>query len=111
MQVNFQSVNYTADIKLVEFTQKRMDKITHFYNQIVDIYVYTKVENTADRINKFAELKIGIPGDDVVVKKTAKSFEEAINTAADAAERIACAFVPEPDPNMTTLIYDIALNF
>ena len=63
-------------------------KITHFYNQIVDIYVYTKVENTADRINKFAELKIGIPGDDVVVKKTAKSFEEAINTAADAAERI-----------------------
>ena len=88
MQVNFQSVNYTADIKLVEFTQKRMDKITHFYNQIVDIYVYTKVENMADRINKFAEIKIGIPGDDVVVKKTAKSFEEAINTAADAAERI-----------------------
>mgnify|MGYP001310450821 CR=1 FL=1 len=88
MQVNFQSVNYTADIKLVEFTQKRMDKIAHFYNQIVEIYVYTKVENTADRINKFAELKIGIPGDDVVVKKTAKSFEEAINIAADAAERI-----------------------
>jgi putative sigma-54 modulation protein len=88
MNVNFQSVNYTADIKLVEFTQKSMEKITQFYNQIVDVFVYTKVENSSDKINKFAELKIGIPGDDVIVKKTAKSFEEAINQAADSAERI-----------------------
>ena len=88
MNVNFQSVNYTADIKLVEFTQKRVEKITQFYNQIVDVFVYTKFENSSDKINKFAELKIGIPGDDVIVKKTAKSFEEAINQAADSAERI-----------------------
>ena len=88
MNVNFQSVNYTADIKLVEFTQKRMEKITQFYNQIVDVFVYTKVENSSDKINKFAELKIGIPGDDVIVKKKARSFEEAINHAADSAERV-----------------------
>ena len=88
MNVNFQSVNYRADIKLVEFTQKRIEKITQFYNQIVDVFVYTKLENSSDKINKFAELKIGIPGDDVIVKKTAKSFEEAINQAADSAERI-----------------------
>ncbi|MAV79398.1 MAG: ribosomal subunit interface protein [Flavobacteriaceae bacterium TMED171] len=88
MHVNFQSVNYTADIKLVEFTQKRIEKISQFYDQIVDVYVFTKVENTSDKINKFAELKIGIPGDDVIVKKIAKTFEEAINNAADSAERI-----------------------
>ena len=88
MNVNFQSVNYTADIKLVEFTQKRVEKITQFYNQIVDVFVSTKLENYSDKINKFAELKIGIPGDDVIVKKTAKSFEEAISQAADSAERI-----------------------
>ena len=88
MHVNFQSVNYTADIKLVEFTQKRIEKISQFYDQIVDVYVYTKVENSSDKINKFAELKIGIPGDDVIVKKVAKTFEEAINNSADSAERI-----------------------
>ena len=43
---------------------------------------------TTNKINKFAELKIGIPGDDVIVKKTAKSFEEAINNAAESAERV-----------------------
>ena len=88
MNVNFQSVNYTADTKLVEFTQKRVEKITQFYDHILDVVVYTKVENSSNKINKFAELKIGIPGDDVIVKKTAKSFEEAINQAADSAERV-----------------------
>ena len=88
MNVNFQSVNYTADIKLVEFTQKRVNKITQFYDQIVDVFVYTKLVNTSNKINKFAELKIGIPGDDVIVKKIARSFEEAINDAADSAQRV-----------------------
>lgn len=88
MNINFQSVNYTADVKLIEFAEKRIQKISQFYVNIVDVYVYTKVENTSDRINKVVELKIGIPGDDVVVKKKAKSFEEAINSAADSAERI-----------------------
>lgn len=88
MNVNFQSVNYTADTNLVEFTQKRVEKITQFYDHILDVVVYTKVENSSNKINKFAELKIGIPGDDVIVKKTAKSFEEAINQAADSAERV-----------------------
>ena len=88
MQINFQSVNYIADTKLVEFAKKRMEKTAQFYDQIVAIFIYTKVENSSDKVNKFAELKIEIPGDDVIVKKTAKSFEEAINTAADSAERV-----------------------
>jgi len=88
MNVIFQSVNYTADAKLIAFTEKRMQKTALFHNQIVEIYVYTKVENHSDKINKQAELKIGIPGDDVIVKKTAKTFEEAIQMAADTAERV-----------------------
>ena len=88
MKINFQSVNYTADPKLVEFAKKRMEKTAQFYDQIVAFFIYTKVENSSDKVNKFAELKIEIPGDDVIVKKTAKSFEEAINTAADSAERV-----------------------
>ena len=88
MNINFQSVNYNADSKLIEFAEKRIKKISQFYLNIIDVFIYTKIENTSDRVNKLAELKICIPGDDVVVKKTAKSFEEAISLAADSAERI-----------------------
>ena len=88
MNINFQSVNYNADSKLIRFAEKRIKKISQFYLNIIDVFIYTKIENVSDRVNKLAELKICIPGDDVVVKKTAKSFEEAISLAADSAERI-----------------------
>jgi putative sigma-54 modulation protein len=88
MNINFQSINYVADTKLIEFTEKRIYKITNFYDHIIDVYIYTKVENSSDRINKSVEIKIGIPGDDVIVKKIAKSFEEAINSASESVERI-----------------------
>lgn len=88
MIVNFRALNYTADAKLIEFATKRLEKLTQFYDRIIDIQIFTKVENTSDRTNKMAELKIGIPGEDVIVKKIAKSFEEAITIAADSAERV-----------------------
>jgi len=88
MNINFQSINYVADFKLIEFSEKRIHKITNFYDHIIDVYIFTKVENSSDRINKSVEMKIGIPGDDVIVKKVATSFEEAINSASDSVERI-----------------------
>lgn len=88
INVHFQSVNYKADKKLKDFAKKRIEKLSLFYNQIIEVYVFTKVENNSDGINKWTELKIGIPGDDIVVKKISKSFEESINSSADSAERI-----------------------
>ena len=46
------------------------------------------VENTSDKENKSADIIVKVPGDDIVVKKTAKSFEEAVDLAGDAAERL-----------------------
>ena len=86
--VNFRAVNYTADVTLKEFAEQRLEKLTTFYNQIIEMHCFTKVENTSDKINKWAELKIKIPGENVVVKKTCKTFEAAIDSAADSAERI-----------------------
>jgi putative sigma-54 modulation protein len=86
--IHFRAVNYKADIKLKEFAIQRLEKLSQFYNQIIEIYVFTKVENTSDKINKKTEIKISIPGDDVIVKKICKTFEEGISSAADSAERI-----------------------
>ena len=86
--MHFRAVNYKADIKLKEFAKKRIEKLSLFHNQIIEVFGFTKVENSSDGVNKWAELKIGVPGDDIVVKKITKSFEESINSAAESAERI-----------------------
>ena len=40
MNINFQSVNYNADIKLIEFAEK-VKKISQFYVNII-VYMYTQ---------------------------------------------------------------------
>ena len=38
MKVNTQSVNFTADQKLIDFIQKRMDKLDVFYDKLDEVY-------------------------------------------------------------------------
>ena len=86
--IHFRAINYKADIKLKEFAKGKVEKLSQFYDQILDVFVFTKLENNSDGINKWAELKIVIPGNDIVVKKICRTFEEAIHTSAQTAERI-----------------------
>lgn len=87
MKVNTQSVNFTADIKLIEFIQKRMDKLDMFYDKIIQSDVYLKVENTSDKENKIFEAKLSVPGDSFVVKKRCRTFEEGADAVVASLER------------------------
>ncbi|MFN3951065.1 MAG: ribosome hibernation-promoting factor, HPF/YfiA family [Thermaurantimonas sp.] len=87
MVVRIQSVHFTADQKLINFIQKKMDKLDTFYDKIVDADVFLKLENTSTRENKIVEIKVNIPGNDLVVKKIAASFEEATDMCADVLSR------------------------
>ena len=49
MTIDFQSVNYNADISLVEFTKNRLQKMEKFFNHIVEVEVFTKVLNTSKK--------------------------------------------------------------
>lgn len=87
MKVNTQSVNFTADAKLIDFIQKRMDKLDLFYDKIIQSDVYLKVVNTSDKENKVFEAKVSVPGDSFVVKKQCKTFEEGADVAIASLER------------------------
>jgi putative sigma-54 modulation protein len=87
MKVNLQAVNFNVDRKLVDFVQEKLDKLEKYYDKIVSAEVFLKLENTSDKENKTVEIKINVPGDDFIVKKTAKSFEEAVDSSVDSLER------------------------
>ena len=88
MKVNVHAVNFTVDKKLVDFIQERMDKLEKYYDKIVSSDVFLKVEKTSDKENKIVEVKIHVPGDDFMVKKQCKTFEEAIEVSAESLERL-----------------------
>ncbi|HEU4788290.1 MAG TPA: ribosome-associated translation inhibitor RaiA [Flavobacterium sp.] len=88
MKVNVHAVNFTVDKKLVDFVQERMDKLEKYYDRVVSSDIFMKVEKTSEKENKIVEIKINVPGDDFLVKKQCKSFEEAVEQSAESLERL-----------------------
>lgn len=87
MKVHTQSVNFNADQKLINFIQKRMNKLDTYYDKVIKSEVYLKVENTSNKENKIFEARLSIPGDRLVVKKVCKTFEEGTDSAVNSLER------------------------
>lgn len=87
MKIRVQSIHFTADVKLLNFIQKKADKLDQFYDQIIGGDVYLKLENTEDEANKITEIRLMIPGNDLFAKEQCKSFEEATDKAIESLKR------------------------
>ena len=88
MKITVQSIGLTPHEPLEEFLNKKMSKLETFYDKIIECQVHLKVENIPSKENKTAEVKLLIPGDDIVVKKTSASFEESLDLCADTAKKL-----------------------
>ncbi len=88
MKVDIHAVNFSVDKKLIDFIQERMDKLEKFYDKVVFSDVFLKLDNTSEKENKVVEIKVQVPGDEFVVKKQCKSFEEGTDLAIDSLERV-----------------------
>ncbi|WDF54479.1 ribosome hibernation-promoting factor, HPF/YfiA family [Mucilaginibacter sp. KACC 22063] len=87
MKITVQSIHFTADKKLLDFIQKKADKLDQFYDKIISGEVYLKLENVEDESNKVVEIKCIIPGSQLFVKEKCKSFEEATDLAVEGLRR------------------------
>ncbi|TRX49357.1 ribosome-associated translation inhibitor RaiA [Fulvivirga sp. M361] len=86
MKLQMHSIHFDADSKLLDFIQKKVDKLETFYDRMVDGEVFLKVNNDSIE-NKTVEIKLNIPGNQLFAKEDAKSFEEATDLATDALRR------------------------
>ncbi len=87
MKVFTQSVNFAADKKLLDYIDKKIEGLEKFHDKIVDAEVFLKVQKTSEKENKITEVKINIPGNELMVKKVTKTFEEGISIAVDSLKR------------------------
>ena len=88
MKVSVHAVNFTVDKRLVDFIQERLDKLEKYYDKVVSADVFLKVEKTSEKENKIVEVKINAPGDEFLVKKQCKTFEEALELSAESLQRM-----------------------
>lgn len=88
MKIQVKSLGLTPHAPLEEHLEKKLNKLETYYDKIIDCKVFLKVENTSDKENKTAEIILGVPGDDIVVKKTTTSFEESLDLCAEVAKKL-----------------------
>jgi len=88
MEVKINSVQFKPDQKLVDFVNKKVNKLDTFFDGIIGAEVILKVDKPEAAKNKVAELKLSIPAtDNLFAKKQADSFEEALDLAIDAMKK------------------------
>lgn len=87
MKVTVQTPNFTAKEELLVFVENKLSKLEQFYDRIICADVFLKVLQTSGKENKSVEILLSIPGDDIMVKKEAKTFEEATDENIKALER------------------------
>jgi len=88
MKITVQARGLTPHVPLEEYLQKKLSKLSTFYDKIHDCQVILKAENHTEKENKTVEIILGIPGDDIVVKKTCTTFEEGVDLTYDTAKKL-----------------------
>lgn len=85
MNVNIQTVNFDADKKLLDFVNRKMEKLSTFHDRIIETVIYLKLDNVVHTIkDKIVEIKVQVPGHKFFVKSTSKSFEESFEAAFES---------------------------
>ena len=87
MKVNVKSVRFKADQKLENFIERKLQKFFGFHEQILDSDVVLKLDNSENRENKIAEIRLLMKGEELFAKKQTKTFEESVDQAIDALKK------------------------
>ena len=81
MEIRVKSLKFDADQKLLDYVQKKVSKVEKFFDNMGDIDVTLSLLQEPD--NKHVKIQTRIPGEDLVIERSAKTFEEAVTDAAD----------------------------
>ncbi|MEQ9285935.1 MAG: ribosome-associated translation inhibitor RaiA [Cyclobacteriaceae bacterium] len=87
MKLQMHSIHFDADEKLVEFIQKKADKLETFFDRIIDGEVFMRLEKNESNENKIIEIKLNIPGNQLFAKEQSRTFEAAADEAVEALRR------------------------
>lgn len=86
MEARIQAIHFEATDKLIEFINKKIDKLVRRFGAITQADVTLKVVKPETAMNKEALVRLTSAGAELVATKVADTFEEAIDLALAALE-------------------------
>lgn len=87
MKLTIQSVNFDASEQLKSFIEKKVKKLEHFSDEIIDVEVILKVVKPDSINNKDVSIKLKLRNAEAFANKKANTFEEAVDNSLEAVEK------------------------
>jgi len=87
MNIQIHSVRFNADKKLIDFVHQKLDKLTQYGEDIVNVEVFLRLDNDQENGNKISEIKVDLSGKPLFARKQSKTFEEATDEVIDALKK------------------------
>ncbi|MDT3357253.1 MAG: HPF/RaiA family ribosome-associated protein [Bacteroidota bacterium] len=81
MEIRVQSIKFNADQKLLDYVDKKVARLEKFDDRITSVEVALALMEKPD--NKSAKIQTHVPGETLVIERTARTFEEAITECVD----------------------------
>ena len=79
MEIQIKTLKFDADQKLVDFVEKKVSKLSRFH----DGAGTAEVTLSLQKEGKSAKLQIHVPGEQMVIERSSKTFEDAITECVD----------------------------
>lgn len=83
MKLKVQSIHFDADAKLLDFVQRKVDKLEKYFDRMVDGEVFLKLNNEGID-NKTVEIKLNMPGKQLYAMEKSRTFEAATELTTEA---------------------------
>jgi len=87
MNITIKAIHFTADKRLEQFIENKLNKLKKYDDRILGANVFLKLVKKQEVDNKITEIKLDIPGTDLFAKKQTDSFEKSTDTVVEALKK------------------------
>ena len=83
MKINIQSPGFTINHELTGFINEKVEKLFRYYGEVISCEVALRLDNSDTKENKLCEIRLAVPGNDLLASSQCKTFEEALLNAVE----------------------------
>lgn len=83
MKIDIQSPGFTVNLELMGYIHEKVEKLSRYYGEIITCEVSLRLDNSDTKKNKLCEIRLAIPGNDLMANAQCKTFEKAVSNAVE----------------------------
>lgn len=87
MKITIQPKDFTAKDELLDFVKGKTEKLFRLYDKILSCEVVLSIEKSDTRDNKICQIRLNVPGNDLLASAQSQTFEESTMNAIEGLER------------------------